>query len=83
MRVAKTETEAMRLLWSQGFFKNEQTFDGIKKELSRQGYHFPDNRLSPVLGRAEYLTKFGKRKSYKYVQKYPYFEEEKKHERKN
>lgn len=77
MKVAKTETEAMHLLWSRGFFKNEQTFDDIKKELSIQGYHFSDNRLSPALGRAEYLTKLGKRKSYKYVQKYPYFKEEK------
>jgi hypothetical protein len=79
MNVAKTETEAARLLWSQGFFKARRNFEEIKKELSRQGYHFPDNRLATAIARARHLTKFGKRGSYSFIQKYPYFKEEKKH----
>jgi hypothetical protein len=79
MAVAKTETQAVHLLWSQGFFKAGRTFEEIKKELSRQGYHFPDNRLSTALARANYLTKLGKRGSYRFIQKYPYPKEEEKH----
>lgn len=78
MSVAKTETEAIHLLWSQGFFKNGQTFADIKMELGKQGYHFPDNFLGMALTRAKYLTKLGKRGNYKYIQKYPHVEEEKK-----
>lgn len=80
MSVAKSETEAIRFLWSQGFFKNGQTFADIKMELGKQGYHFPDNLLGRALTRAKYLTKLGKRGNYKYIQKYPHFKEEEKHE---
>lgn len=72
MSVAKTETEAVHLLWSQDFFKAGRTFDEIKKELSKQGYHFPDNRLGRALSRAKYLNKLGKRGSYRFIQRYPY-----------
>ncbi len=47
-------------------------------ELGKQGYHFPDNFLGMALTRAKYLTKLGKRGNYKYIQKYPHVEEEKK-----
>lgn len=80
MAVAKTETQAVHLLWLQGFFKAGRTFEEIKKELSRQGYHFPDNRLGSALTRAKYLTKLGKRRSYRFIQRYPYSKEEEKHE---
>lgn len=80
MSVAKTETEAVHFLWSQGVFKAERTFEKIKKELGEQGHHFPDNNLYRALTRAKYLTRFGKRGSYKYIQKYPYSKEEEKHE---
>lgn len=80
MKVVKSITGTTRFLWSQGFFKSRRAFADVKAELSKHGYNFPDDHLGMALYRAEYLTRLGKRGNYKYIQKYPYFKEEEKHE---
>ncbi len=47
----------------------------IEESLAKRGNHFSDPELGMALKRAGHLTRRGKRGSYEYIQKYPFFVE--------
>ena len=73
--IVKTATEALKILWKEGFFQGAGTINDTVKELSKKGYNFPLTNVVKALQRAPYLTQKGKRGNYKYIQKYPYIRE--------
>lgn len=75
MKVAKTPTEALRILWQESFFKEWRKFSEITAYLAKKGNNFPPPDLGMALKTAKHLTRRGKRGSYEYIQKYPYHEE--------
>ena len=75
MKTAKTAPDALAILWSEEIFGRRKTFEEVRGELERRGYHFTDQNLAMGLRSAKFLTRFGKRGAYTYVQKYPYVEE--------
>jgi hypothetical protein len=77
MKIAKTAPSALNILWSEEFFVRRRTFEEVRAELERRGYHFTKPNLAMALGSAKFLTRLGKRGAYTYVQKHPYIEEEK------
>ena|ERR1022692_501750 len=75
-RVAKTATEALKILWESGFFKSWKKKPPIVESLSKRGNHFSDPELGMALLRASHLTRRGKRGAYEYIQKYPFVADE-------
>ena len=72
IRVPKTATEALRVLWEEGFFRGWKKKGPIEESLGKRGNHFSDAELGMALKRARHLTRRGKRGSYEYIQKYPF-----------
>jgi hypothetical protein len=70
-RAGKTATEALRILWEEGFFSSWKKKASIDESLDKRGNHFSDAELGMALMRAKHLTRRGKRGSYEYIQKYP------------
>ena len=77
-KIAMGATEALKLLWERGLFKQWRDYTKIVESLSQDNYHFSTPELGMALKRAKYLTRRGKRGSYEYIQKYPYAQEGKK-----
>jgi hypothetical protein len=75
-KLIQTPTEALRLLWSEGFFKGWQDWAAIEKDLNSRGFNFTSGDLGKALSRAKHLTRRGKVKKYEYIQKYPFVEED-------
>lgn len=71
-RAAKTATEALSILWEEGFFASWRTKAPIEASLAKRGNHFSNPELGMALMRASHLTRKGKRGSYAYIQKYPH-----------
>ena len=71
-RVAKTATEALRLLWEEGRFRSWMKYAPIVETLAKRGNNFSDPELGMALKRARHLTRRGKRGNYEYIQKYPF-----------
>jgi hypothetical protein len=71
-RAGKTATEALRILWEEGFFSSWKKKAFIDESLDKRGNHFSDAELGMALMRAKHLTRKGKRGSYEYIQKYPF-----------
>lgn len=71
-RIAKTATEALKMLWEERFFRSWRKIGVIEVTLARMGHHFLDPELGMALKRARILTRRGKRRSYEYIQKYPF-----------
>src|SRR5689334_4286340 len=71
-RIAKTATEALKILWESGFFKAWKKKAPIVESLGKRGNHFSDAELGMALLRANQLTRRGKRGAYEYIQKYPF-----------
>jgi len=76
-RIAKTATEALKVLWEEGYFRGRKKKAAIDGILAKRGNHFSDAELGMALKRAPHLSRRGKRGSYEYVQKYPFVAEEK------
>jgi hypothetical protein len=70
--VAKTATEAIRILWAEAFFRGWKKKAGIEEKLAKRGNHFSNAELGMALKRATYLTRRGNRGSYEYIQKHPF-----------
>jgi len=70
-RAATTATEALKILWEEGFFGGWRKFKEIVDHLAKRGNHFSDPELGMALKRAKQLTRRGKKGSYEYIQKYP------------
>lgn len=75
-KIVKTATKALKILWEEGAFRKWMKIAAVVEELSKKEYNFPLMNVSIALQRAPYLTRRGKRGSYKYIQKYPYVKEE-------
>ena len=71
-RVAKTATEALKVLWEERFFHGWKKIGAIEESLGKRGNHFSDAELGMALIRARFLTRRGKRRSYEYIQKFPF-----------
>lgn len=67
---ASTATGALKLLWIKGFFKEEHGLSTVADKIKKEwGHNFPSPDLSKALNRALFLTRKGKRRSFKYIQK--------------
>ncbi len=75
-RLAKTATEALRILWEERFFQGWKKKPAVVENLGKKGNHFSDAELGMALMRAKHLTRRGKRGNYEYIQKYPFFDDE-------
>lgn len=71
-RIAKTATEALKILWEEGFFHAWRKGVAIVNNLAKRGNNFSAPELGMALKRARHLTRRGKRGNYEYIQKYPY-----------
>lgn len=71
-RVATTATEALKLCWEEGFFRQWKKKGQVVEKLSQKGNHFSDAELGMALMRAPHLTRRGTRGSFEYIQKYPF-----------
>ena len=76
VRVAKTATEALTILWEESFFRGWKKKLAVVENLGKKGNHFSDAELGMALMRAKHLTRRGKRGSYEYIQKYPFVADE-------
>lgn len=77
-KVAHGATEALKLLWEEGFLKQWRDYAAIVTKLGKDDYHFSTPELGMALKRAKYLTRRGKRGAYEYIQKRPYVEKDEK-----
>lgn len=78
IQIAKSATEALKILWKEGTFRNWVRIANVVEELSTKEYHFPIADVGKALQRAKYLTRRGKRGNYEYIQKYPFIDYESK-----
>ena len=74
-RVARTATEALKILWEADFFHSWKKKAPIVETLAKRGNNFSDPELGMALKRANHLTRRGKRGNYEYIQKYPFVAE--------
>jgi hypothetical protein len=74
-RFAKTATEGLKILWEDGFFRTWKKRDAVIEEFAKRDNHFSDAELGMALKRAGHLVRRGPRRSYEYIQKYPYVKE--------
>jgi hypothetical protein len=75
-RIAKTATEALKVLWEEGSFRTWRRKGPIEHHLAKRGNHFSTPELGMALMRARHLTRRGKQGGYEYIQKYPFAAEE-------
>jgi hypothetical protein len=75
-KVARSATEALKILWEDEFFSTWKQKGPVVEALAKKGNHFSDPELGMALMRASYLTRRGKRGQYEYIQKYPFVAEE-------
>ena len=71
-QVAKTATEALKILWEESFFRVWKKNPAVVEDLAKRGNHFSGAELGMALMRANHLTRRGKRGNYEYIQKYPF-----------
>lgn len=74
--VAKTATEALKVLWAETFFLAWKRKAGIEEKLAQRGNHFSDAELGMALKRSRFLTRRGTRGSFEYIQKHPFIADE-------
>jgi hypothetical protein len=71
-KIARTATEALKILWSKGFQKTWKKFSQFEERFAEDDYHFSSGELGMALKRAKYLTRRGTQGNYEYIQKYPF-----------
>jgi hypothetical protein len=71
-RFAKSATEGLKVLWEDKLFRTWKKMDAIVGEFAKRDNHFSDAELGMALKRANFLVRRGKRRSYEYIQKYPF-----------
>lgn len=76
IKIIKTATEALEVLWQEGFFKVWQNNPKIVSNLAKRGNNFSPAELGMALKRAKHVTRRGSRGKYEYIQKHPYTKEE-------
>jgi len=81
-RVARTATEALMMLWQEGFFRTWQSLPKLVAHLAKRDHHFAGPELGMALSRGNHLTRRGRRGSYEYIQKHPFIAETAVHRKK-
>jgi hypothetical protein len=76
-QAARTATEALKILWEEGFFRSWKKKASVEQSLAKRGNHFSDAELGMALKRGKHLTRRGKRGGYEYIQKYPFVVDQK------
>jgi hypothetical protein len=71
-KIAKTATQALTVLWEEGFLRAWKRTGAIETHLAKRGNNFSKPELGMALKRAKHLTRRGKHGSYEYIQKYPF-----------
>lgn len=74
MKIAKTAPDALKILWSEKFFMAGKNQKEVDEELHKKGYNFGD-ATRKALERAGFLLVEGKHGGKKFIQKYPFSEE--------
>lgn len=74
--IVRTATEALKMLWQEGFFRTWQTQGKIVAHLAKREHNFSGPELGMALKRAKHLTRKGTRGNYEYVQKHPFVAEQ-------
>lgn len=69
-RNAKNATDALVILWEEGFFRNFKDFKSVRENLTDRGNNFPPSNLGIALRQAKFLTRRGKKGSFQYIQKH-------------
>ena len=67
----RTPTDALRKLHQKNVFKTEKELRAVEEELAKIDCNFPKPSLAKALERAGFLTRHGRRGSYRWIQKYP------------
>jgi len=67
----RTPADALRRLHQKSVFKIERDLQAVEEELGKIDCNFPKASVAKALERAEFLTRHGKRGSYRWIQKYP------------
>ncbi|MGH9862187.1 MAG: hypothetical protein ACRD35_02055 [Candidatus Acidiferrales bacterium] len=75
IKVAKTATVALKILWEEGFFRGWKKKAAIVERLAKRGSNFSGAELGMALKRAKHLTRRGSSGTYEYIQKYPFVAE--------
>jgi hypothetical protein len=60
-----------RNLYQKKFFQEHKSLPDVEKKLNDLGYHYKKGSILMALKAAEYLIKSGKRRNYKFAQKFP------------
>lgn len=71
-KIAKTATQALSILWEEGFLAAWKKVGALEAHLAKRGNHFSAPELGMALKRAKYLTRRGKKGGYEYIQKHPF-----------
>lgn len=75
-KIAKTATEALKILWEEDYFNTWRRYGELVEVLSKRGNNFSPAELGMALKRAKHLTRKGTRTNYEYIQKYPFIKDE-------
>lgn len=68
-RQGKNPSDAIRILWEEGFFVLRKNLYAITQELSGRGNNFSLVEIAIAISRSRFLSRYGKRGTYKYAQK--------------
>ncbi len=68
-RSAQNVTDALIILWEEGFFKIHKNFKSVCENLTNRGNNFPPSSLGRALRQAKFLTRRGKSGFFEYIQK--------------
>ena len=71
-KIAKTATQALVILWEEGFLRAWKKKSAIEAHLAQPGNNFSGPELGMALKRAKHLTRKGKQGNYEYIQKHPF-----------
>ncbi len=71
-KIAKTATQALSILWEEGFLRAWKKSGAIEAHLAKRGNNFSRPELGMALKRARHLTRKGKLGGYEYIQKHPF-----------
>ena len=74
-RIATTATEALKVIWEEGFFRTWRKKGMTDAHLAKKGNNFSAPELGMALMRAPFLTRKGGHGSYEYIQKHPFVAE--------
>jgi hypothetical protein len=69
--VARKPSEAVGLVYRNGFFKESRALPDVLDELRQAGYSFSRQSILMALQAARFLARTGTRGSYRFIQKFP------------